>query len=92
MQFMVQCIDKADHLALRQSVRPAHLDYLKPLIAHIIVAGALLAEDGQTMIGSGYVLDFPDAAAVDAFFAGDPYVKAGLYQSIIIRPYRKTLP
>ena len=90
--FMVQCLDKPESLALRQATRPAHLDYVKARIDHIVVAGALLADDNESMIGSGYVLSFDDRQQVEAFFADDPYVKAGLYQSITIKPYRKALP
>jgi uncharacterized protein YciI len=92
MMFMVQCLDKPESLALRQATRPAHLDYVKARIDHIVVAGALLADDNESMIGSGYVLSFDDRQQVEAFFADDPYVKAGLYQSITIKPYRKALP
>ncbi len=92
MLFMVQCLDKPNSLDLRMATRPAHVDYVKSKIEHVIIAGALLADDGETMIGSGYVLDFADRAQIDAFYADDPYVKAGLYQSITIKPYRKALP
>ena len=92
MMFMVQCLDKPESLALRQATRPAHLDYIKARIDHIVIAGALLADDNETPIGSGYVLSFGDRQQVEAFFADDPYVKAGLYQSITIKPYRKALP
>ena len=52
----------------------------------------LLADDGETPIGSGFVVDFPDRASAEAFFAEDPYNKAGLFQSVAITPYRKVLP
>ncbi len=92
MLFMVHCLDKPDSLALRQATRPAHIDYVKARIDHVMIAGALLADDAETMIGSGYGLSFDDRAGVEAFFADDPYVKAGLYQSVTIKPYRKALP
>ena len=92
MLFMVQCFDKPDSLALRMATRPAHVEYVKSRIGHVIIAGALLADDGETMIGSGYVLDFASRAEIDAFYDADPYVKAGLYQSISIKPYKKALP
>lgn len=92
MQFMVQCLDKPDSLALRMATRPAHIDYVKARVDHVVIAGAILAEDNETMIGSGYVLSFDGRQQVEAFFADDPYVKAGLYQSITIKPYRKALP
>ena len=35
---------------------------------------------------------FPDRKAAEAFSAGDPYRKAGLFQTVTITPWRKTLP
>jgi uncharacterized protein YciI len=34
----------------------------------------------------------PDRAAVDRFLAADPYTKAGLFQSVTVRPFRKVFP
>jgi uncharacterized protein YciI len=58
----------------------------------LLVAGPLLGEDGTSMIGSLLVVEFPDRAAVDRFVAADPYSKAGLFQSVSIRPFRKAFP
>ena len=38
------------------------------------------------------ILDLPDRAAADAFAAGDPYAKAGLFESVTIHPWRKVFP
>ena len=92
MLFFVHCTDKPNHQELRLANRAAHLDYARGHLDKIVMGGAMLSDDGQTMVGSGYVFDAPDRAAVEAFFAGDPFVKAGLYESVIIRPYRKSLP
>jgi uncharacterized protein YciI len=37
-------------------------------------------------------MEFPDRAAAEAFAAGDPYRKAGLFESVIIRRWKKVLP
>ena len=92
MLFMMQCLDKPDSLALRMANRPAHLDYVKSKLAHVVMAGPLLADDNEAMIGSGFVVEFADRAAVDGFFAEDPYNKAGLFQSITIKNFKKSLP
>jgi uncharacterized protein YciI len=44
------------------------------------------------MNGSVLILDFEDRAQADAFAAGDPYANAGLFESVVIRPWRKVLP
>jgi len=40
------------------------------------------------MIGSFFILDLPDRAAVEAFNAADPYTQAGLFGSVRIQPFR----
>ncbi|MBX6323904.1 MAG: YciI family protein [Rhodospirillaceae bacterium] len=92
MQFAIYCLDKPDHLAKRMENRPAHLEYLKKFTREIQLAGPLLADDGQTMIGSLFIVDMPDRAAAEAFSAGDPYRKNGVFASVDIRPFRKALP
>ncbi len=92
MAFMIYCLDKPDHLALRLENRPAHLKYLEGFTREIIIAGPLLGEDGQTMIGSLFLMDFATRAEAEAFSAGDPYRKAGVFGSVTITPWRKALP
>jgi uncharacterized protein YciI len=92
MQFVIYCVDKPNHLAKRMENRPAHLEYLKNFTKEIQLAGPLLAEDGQTMAGSLFIVDFADRAAVESFSAGDPYRKNGVFASVEIRPFRKVLP
>ena len=44
---------------------------------------------GTTPVGSLIVFDSEDRAEVDAFSAGDPFTKAGLFQTVTIYPWRK---
>jgi uncharacterized protein YciI len=44
------------------------------------------------MNGSLIILDVADRAEADAFVAGDPYGKAGLFESVQVRPWKKVLP
>ena len=92
MQFAIYCVDKTGHQQLRADTRSAHLDYLKGFLDKIIIAGPLLDDAGETMAGSLFLVDFPDRAAVEAFAAGDPYRKAGLFASVRITPWRKVIP
>ena len=92
MLFFVQGVDKPGAAAVRQANRGAHLDYHKPHLDKIVLAGPTLTEDGQGMTGSVFVIDQPDRAAVEALFAGDPYVSAGLFEYLVIRPFKKVLP
>jgi hypothetical protein len=89
---MIHCLDKPGSAALRTANRPAHLAHLEAHAPHIIAAGPLLSEDGQSMIGSLLLMEFPDRAAVEKFAAEDPYAKAGLFGSTTIAPWRRAYP
>lgn len=92
MQFMIYCRDKPDHAAVRSANRTAHLAHLDGFASNLILAGPLLTDDGTGMIGSLLIMEFPDRAAAEKFSAGDPYRQAGLFDSVTIMPWRKTLP
>ena len=92
MLFVFFCTDKPDHLAVRQQNRPAHLAYLESYGDRIKAGGPTFADEGTTMNGSLIILDLADRAEADAFVAGDPYGKAGLFESVQVRPWKKVLP
>ncbi len=91
MLFCIYCLDKPGHEHIRAATRAEHLEYVAKLDG-IIVGGPLLSDDGGRMIGSMLVVDLPDRAAAEALVAGDPYTAAGLFESVMIRPYKKVLP
>ena len=90
--FVVSYIDNPNSLALRMANREAHLAYAhgddKP--AKVKLGGPYLDEQGD-MAGSLIILEAPDKAAAVAFTQNDPYVKAGLFSSIDVRPFRVTM-
>lgn len=92
MQFAIYCLDKPGHAETRTGNRPAHAEHLKAHNDQLLLAGPLLSDDGAAMIGSLLVVEMPDRAAVDRFLAADPYTKAGLFQSVTVRPFRKVFP
>lgn len=84
MHFLVTCIDRADGAALRRRTRAVHLEYM---IAHqglIVSGGPLRSDDGTATIGSAFIIDLPDRAAVDDFLAREPYARAGLFDSVSV--------
>lgn len=91
MLFHIHCLDRPDAGSLRTDNRPAHLDYLKSIGTSLMLAGPLLADDGATAIGSVLVVDRPTRADAESFAAGDPYAKAGLFRSVTITAWRKTI-
>jgi len=92
MNFVLYCVDKADHGHVRAENRPAHLDYLKGNLERIVIAGPTTSEDGSAMTGSVLVIEAADRAEAEAFAAGDPYAKAGLFESVTIKPFKKVIP
>ena len=92
MLFLIHCIDKPDSAGIRGANRAAHLEYLDRHADRLFAAGPLLTDDGSGMVGSAITIDFDDRAGVEKFAAEDPYAKAGLFQSVTIRPWRKVYP
>ena len=92
MQYAIHCLDKPDSVELRLANREAHVAHLRRQGEHLVAAGPLLADDGQTMIGSLIIVAFADRAALDTFVGDDPYARAGLFQSVSVKPWKKVLP
>lgn len=87
MLFALICTDRPGGLDIRLATRPAHLAFLETYQSKLVHAGALLDLDGRPC-GSLLVIDVGDRAAAEGFAASDPYEKAGLFESVIIRPFR----
>lgn len=90
MLFVITAFDKPGALARRVEVRPAHLEYLESKAPQIRVGGPLLDRDDQPM-GSLLIIEAADRAAAEAFAAGDPYGKEGVFEKVQIRPWRAAL-
>ena len=87
MLFAISCTDKPGSLELRLATRPAHLEHLKAEVGRILLGGPVLDAAGNPC-GSLLVVEAADRAEAEAFAAADPYAKAGLFESVAIRPYR----
>jgi len=90
--FVISYIDKPNSLALRMKTREAHLAYAhgNDAPAKVRLGGPYLDENGD-MAGSLIIVEAADQAAAIRFTKDDPYVKAGLFSSIDVRPYRLTI-
>ena len=80
--------DKPGALQTRLDNRSAHLAYIEET-GVVSQAGPLL--DGDAMIGSLIILDVEDLAAAQSWADGDPYAKAGLFQSVELIPWKKVI-
>ncbi len=84
--------DKPNHVDLRMKTRPSHLEWMDQENPNAIFIGPMLADDGQTPIGSVFVCDFESLDAAKAFASRDPYAHAGLFEKVVIQPTRKVFP
>ena len=86
MLYAIIAYDKPDGLALRNSTRPAHLDYLTQVNSAIVLAGRMLDDNGDAN-GSLLVVKADDLAAATAIADGDPFAQAGLFASRKVTPW-----
>ena len=91
MQFLLIAYDGTDTGAMerRMMVRPGHLEKIAVLKrrGEFLFGGAIL-DDNERMIGSMIVYEFPDRAALEESLENEPYIVAGVWKRIEIRPYR----
>jgi uncharacterized protein len=92
MLYTFVLLDKPDAAELRQRVRPAHKAYLGGVADRMAFAGPLTSDDGQAMIGSLLVIDFPSRDAAQTWIAGEPFTRAGLYASTSIYAFANLWP
>jgi len=99
MWFAIHATDQPDSLAKRVAARPEHLARLHALHAEgrLLLAGpfpAIASEDPGPagFTGSLIVAEFATQADAQAWADADPYVAAGVYAQVEIKPFRKTLP
>jgi uncharacterized protein YciI len=92
MLFAIICHDKPNQAETRARHRDAHLSYLDGFTDRMLSVGPLLAEDMSHSVGSLLVMDFADRAEAEAFCSNDPFNRAGIFESVVIRPYKQLLP
>jgi uncharacterized protein len=92
MHFVVHAIDKKGILPTRAKHYRDHRIHLDEAEKHgvdVVTAGTLVADDGETPVGSIFVIDAADRAAVDAFTRSDPYHVNGVWERVNIHGYNK---
>lgn len=99
MWYAIISQDVPDSLAKRQSVRPAHLERLNALkdAGRLLLAGPHPAIDSSTPGDAGFsgslvVAEFASLAEAKSWADADPYVGAGVYQQVTVKPFLKVLP
>ena len=91
--------DREDSLAARLAARSAHLERLQALqnAGRLILAGPCPAIDSADpgpagFTGSLIVAEFASLDAAQAWADADPYVAAGVYARVTVKPFRKVFP
>lgn len=99
MWFAIIAEDVADSLEKRKGARPAHIERLQKLLdeGRLFVAGAFPAIESEDpgpagFTGSMILAQFPSQAEAQTWADADPYVAAGVYAKVTIKPFRKALP
>ncbi len=92
MIYVITCVDKPDHGAVRKENRTAHLAYLRDAGDTLFAAGPTLTDDASSVTGSVIMVDLPDKQAAETFAANDPYTQAGLFESVTIKAWKKVFP
>lgn len=87
MRFVVHCLDKAGALPTRLQNYDAHKAYLASGSVQTVVSGPLVADDGETMIGSMFIFEADSKDEVIAFNKADPFAKAGVWDSVSINAF-----
>jgi uncharacterized protein YciI len=92
MHFVIHAVDKPGIIETRAKHFRAHRLHLDESRRHgveIFTAGSLVDEDGETPVGSLFVVEAKDRAAVDAFTQSDPYHVHGVWDRVDVHYYRK---
>ena len=99
MWYVIEGYDGPDVLAARMTARPAHLARLQALAdaGRLLVAGPCPALDAADpgpagFTGSVVIAAFDELAAARAWADADPYVAAGVYVRVDVRPFKQVLP
>ncbi|QXI30051.1 YciI family protein [Pseudomonas vanderleydeniana] len=99
MLYAIIATDVENSLEKRLAARPAHLERLQQLNAEgrVILAGPHPAIDSNDPGAAGFtgsliVAEFDSLAAAQAWAEADPFVAAGVYDKVVVKPFRKTLP
>ena len=99
MLYAIIASDVANSLEKRLAARPAHIERLQQLKAEgrVVLAGPHPAIDSNDPGSAGFsgsliVADFASLEAAQAWAADDPYVAAGVYQSVSVKPFKQTMP
>ena len=99
MWYAIISEDVADSLPLRAQARPAHLERVQKLLneGRLLLAGPHPAVDTEEpgiagFTGSLIIAEFDSLSAARDWAESDPYVAAGVYANVTVKPFKQVLP
>ncbi len=99
MLYAIIAADRPGSLDKRMAARPAHLQRLEQLagLGRLILAGPHPAVDSENPGDAGFsgsliVAEFTDLAAAQSWADADPYQAAGVYASVVVKPFKQVFP
>ncbi|MBK1643629.1 hypothetical protein CKO25_02935 [Thiocapsa imhoffii] len=99
MLYAIIAVDNPDSLSSRLQARPGHLERLEGLqdAGRLVLAGPHPAIDSPDPGAAGFtgsliVAEFPSLAAAEEWAAADPYVTAGVYRNVQVKPFKRVFP
>ena len=99
MWYVIHASDREDSLEARLEARPAHIERLQTLIeqGRLLVAGPMPNIDSPDpgpagFSGSTVIAEFDSLDDARQWAGDDPYVAAGIYEYVDVRPFIKALP
>lgn len=92
MLFVIHALDKPDALPIRLANYAAHRTFLSDTSAYgvrIVMSGPLVRDDGETMMGSLFVVEADSRETVLRFNQADPFHAAGIWERVTITGFIK---
>ncbi len=99
MYYAIMGMDREESLEARRQARQEHLNRLKALMdeGRLLLAGPHPAIDSEDPGAAGFtgsliVAEFSDLEQAKAWVSEDPYTVSGVFSSVTVKPFNKTLP
>ena len=99
MWYMISSQDVENSLPMRLQTRTVHLKRLQELAneGRLLVAGPHPAIDNENPAEAGFtgslvIAEFESLTDAETWANADPYMDAGVYQSVIVKPFKRVLP
>lgn len=99
MLYVIIGEDTPNSLEKRLASRPEHLDRMKPLVdaGRVVIGGPMPAIDDENpgdagFTGSIVIAEFDSLDEAKSWADADPYVQAGVWGSVTVKPFKKVVP